>query len=141
MLFRSVILGMAAFVLLAWFGLQWDSLTTFLQAGVIGTLILLVVYVLATVGATKMLFFSGQKTVAGWEIIIPILGLIVLVYTLFRNVYPFPTGAALWGPAVAIVWIVVGLIWTLARGEASRKAGEAMMQAEGLSAPTSTGKS
>ena len=62
----------------------------FLGSGVIGTLILVAVYVLATVGAIKFLFLSGTKRAASWEIIIPIVGIVVLIYTLYRNVIPFP---------------------------------------------------
>ena len=95
-------------------------------------MILLVVYLLATIGAIKLLFFSGQQTVAGREIIIPVLGLLVLAYTLFRNVYPFPTGTGVWGPALAIAWIVIGIVWILARSSAATQAGEALLKSEGL---------
>ena len=128
----AVVAGMAVLTIGAWQILKWDSLTTFLQAGTIGTLILLVVYLLATIGAIKLLFFSGQKTVAGWEIIIPVLGLLVLAYTLFRNVYPFPTGTAVWGPGLAIAWLVIGIVWILARSSAATQAGEALLKSEGL---------
>ena len=128
----AVIAGMAVLTIGGWQILKWDSLTTFLQAGTIGTLILLVVYLLATIGAIKLLFFSGQQTVAGREIIIPVLGLLVLAYTLFRNVYPFPTGTGVWGPALAIAWIVIGIVWILARSSAATQAGEALLKSEGL---------
>ena len=52
------------------------------------------------------------------------LGIIVLGYTLFRNVWPLPTGVAWWGPSVAIAWLVVGIAWVLARPAATRRAGE-----------------
>ncbi len=128
----AVVVGMAVLTIGAWQILKWDSLTTFLQAGTIGTLILLVVYLLATIGAIKLLFFSGQKTVAGREIIIPVLGLLVLAYTLFRNVYPFQTGTAVWGPGLAIAWLVIGIVWILARSSAATQAGEALLKSEGL---------
>ena len=66
---------------------------------------------------------------------IPVLGIIVLGYTLFRNVWPLPTGVAWWGPSVAIAWFVVGIAWVLARPAATRRAGELLTQAEGLAAP------
>ena len=61
-----------------------------------GTLILLVAYVLATIGMTRLVFFSGQTAVRGWEIVV--LGIIVLGYTLFRNVWPLRPGINWWGP-------------------------------------------
>jgi hypothetical protein len=59
-------------------------------------LILLVVYIMATIGMTRLVFFSGQTAVRRWEIVIPVLGIIVLGYTLFRNVWPLPTGVNWW---------------------------------------------
>jgi hypothetical protein len=62
-----------------------------------------------------------------------VLGIIVLGYTLFRNVWPLPTGVNWWGPSVAIAWFVVGIAGVLARPAATRRAGEQLTQAEGLS--------
>ena len=62
----------------------------FVWSGVIGTLILLFVYILATIGAMKLLFFSGPAKVAAWQIVIPIGALLVLGYTIYRNVWPYP---------------------------------------------------
>ena len=64
----------------------------FAKSGMIGTLILLVAYVLATIGAMRLLFFSGDTTTRRWEIVIPLLALVVLGYTIYRNVVPYPTG-------------------------------------------------
>ena len=56
----------------------------------IGTLILLFVYILATIGAMKLLWFSGPAKVAAWQIVIPIGALLVLGYTIYRNIWPYP---------------------------------------------------
>ena len=107
----------------------------FLGSGVIGTLILVAVYVLATIGAVKFLFFSGVKRAASWEIIIPIAGLIVLVYTLYRNVIPFPaSGAARMYPIVSAIWLAVGLVTVWARPAFTKKLGEKLLADENLSA-------
>ena len=43
-----------------------------------------------------------------WEIVIPLLALVVLGYTLYRNVFPYPTaGPAQWFPVVAFGWIAL----------------------------------
>ena len=91
---------------------------------------------LATAGMVRLVFFSGQTTVRKWEIAIPVLGIIVLGYTLFRNVWPLPTGVAWWGPSVAIAWFAIGIIWVLARPAATRQAGELLARSEGLSKQT-----
>ena len=108
----------------------------FVASGTIGTLILLLVYALATVGAARLLFFSGERLVAAWEVVVPFLALVVIGYTLFRNVYPYPTDAAAWYPVIAALWVVVGVVITLARGAATRRAGERLMANEGLATQT-----
>ena len=60
-----VVLAMYLVIAVAWFGLGGDPSTLFVASGTIGTLILLVVYALATVGAAKLLFFSGDPRGAG----------------------------------------------------------------------------
>lgn len=130
----AVILAVYAITAFTWFILRSDPFTLFVQSGTIGTLILLVVYVLATIGMTRLVFFSGQKVAGSWQVAIPIAALLVLGYTLFRNIWPLPTGSAWWGPAVAIAWIVVGVAWVLARPSATRQAGEQLTRSEGLAA-------
>jgi amino acid transporter len=133
---EAVVLTVYVIIAFTWFILRGDPFALFLESGTIGTLILLVVYVLATIGMVRLVFFSGQTTVRRWEIAIPVLGIIVLGYTLFRNIWPLPTGVNWWGPAVAIAWLAVGIIWVLARPAATRRAGEMLLQADGLARPS-----
>jgi hypothetical protein len=107
----------------------------FVASGTIGTLILLVVYALATIGAARLLFFSGRREVATWEVVVPALALVLIGYTLFRNVAPYPEGAAGLYPAVSAAWIVVGVVVVLARPAAARRAGQLLTTSEGLSTP------
>jgi hypothetical protein len=59
----------------------------FLWSGTFGTLILLIAYGLATIGAMRLLFFfSWRRLAPPWEIVIPVLALLVIGYTLNRNV-------------------------------------------------------
>jgi len=132
----AVALAVYVIVAFTWFVLGGDPFTLFVQSGVIGTLILLVVYILATIGMVRLVFFSGQTAVRRWEIAIPVLGLVVLGYTLFRNVWPLPSGVNWWGPAVAIAWLVIGVAGVLARPAATRRAGEMLTRAEGLGSAT-----
>ena len=134
--FSTSAIVLAAYLIIAftWFVLHGNPFILFEEAGTIGTLILLVVYILATIGMVKLVFFSGERTVKLWEIAIPILGVIVLGYTLFRNVWPFPTGVAWWGIAGTLGWFIIGAVLVLARPAAARRAGRLLMQAEGLGA-------
>jgi amino acid transporter len=110
----------------------------FVAWSTVGTLILLLVYALATVGAARLLFFSGERRVATWEVVVPFLALLLIGYTLFRNIFPYPTDAARWYPIVAAVWVILGIIVTLVRSAATRRAGERLMIEEGLAAEGSS---
>lgn len=120
---------------ITWFGLGGEPFTLFVASGTIGTLILLVVYALATIGAARLLFFSGHREVAAWEVVVPALALVLLAYTLFRNVVPYPEGAAGTYPAISAAWILVGVVIVLAPPGAARRAGRLLTSSEGLGGP------
>lgn len=130
-----VVIAMFVVITLAWLVLAAKPLDLFIASGTIGTLILLVAYALATLGAVRLLFFSGHREVAGWEIIVPALALALIGYTLFRNTWPYPTGAAATYPAVSAAWLLVGLVWVLACPGATRRAGRLLVADEGLRLP------
>ena len=75
--------------------------------GEVGTLIVLVAYILATIGAARML--TRSTTVPRWQIAIPIVTVVVLGYTIFRNVIPYPTGAGFWLPIAAGIWVAIAV--------------------------------
>ena len=135
---RATIAVVAAMYLIigsTWFGFGGEPFTLFVASGTIGTLILLVVYALATIGAARLLFFSGHREVAAWEVVVPALALVLLAYTLFRNVVPYPEGAAGVYPAISAAWILVGVVIVLARPGAARRAGRLLTSSEGLGGP------
>jgi amino acid transporter len=99
--------------------------------GTVGTLIVLVVYLLATVGAGRML--ARTRQVARWEIVIPVAAIAVLGYTLYRNVVPYPTGAAYWLPIASAVWIAIALLAVVCFPSVVRRIGERLTADEGLS--------
>ena len=130
----TIIIVVYVITFLCWFALGLAPFDLFVAAATVGTLILLLVYALATIGAARLLFFSGERTVALWEVVVPVLALVVIGYTLFRNVYPYPTEAARWYPIIAAAWVVVGILVTFIRSGATRRAGERLMAEEGLAA-------
>jgi amino acid transporter len=129
-----IVIGIYVALAVAWFALRTDPITVFSISGTTGVLLLLVAYGLATIGAIKLLFFSPGSSVRRWEIVIPILGLVVIVYTLFRNLWPLPQGVAWWGVGPALVWAAATLVFVLVRRETVRKAGERLAANEGLQA-------
>jgi amino acid transporter len=98
---------------------------TFLWSGTIGTLILLVAYVLATVGCIKLIFVDRKMAVPQWQVVIPVLALLMLGYTIYRNVYPYPTeGPSRFFPVVAFGWLaLVTVVMVAMPGVARRLAG------------------
>jgi hypothetical protein len=99
---------------------------TFLWSGTIGTLILLVVYLLATAGCIKLIWVDKKMPqVPTWEIVIPLAAVVVIGYTLYRNVLPYPdSGPAQWFPVVAFGWIfLVAVVAFVVPGFAQRLAG------------------
>jgi amino acid transporter len=130
----AVVMGMCVVVGVTSFVLGGKPFDLFLASGTIGTLILLVAYALATIGAAKLLFFSTRRDVALWEIVVPALALLLIGYTLFRNTWPYPTGAARAYPALSALWLLVGVAWVLARPAATRRAGRLLVADEGLGA-------
>ena len=99
---------------------------TFLWSGTIGTLILLVAYLLATIGCIKLIWIDKKMPqVRTWEIVIPVAAVVVIGYTLYRNVIPYPTsGPARWFPVVSFGWILlVAVVAFAVPGFAQRLAG------------------
>ena len=111
------------------------AFNSFLWSGTIGTLILLVVYVLASIGCIILVFVRHKLPVPTWQIIIPIAGLVVLGYTLYRNVIPYPTGDSAWFPVVAGVWLAVAVVAVIVAAGTARKLGAALAAREGIKAP------
>lgn len=98
--------------------------------GAVGTLIVLVAYILATAGAARML--RQTRTVPAWELVIPVVTLAVLVYTIFRNVYPYPTGPTFWLPIASAIWVAVAVVVMVAMPALARRIGEELASQDGL---------
>jgi amino acid transporter len=131
----AVVAAIYLLVAVMWAGYRNEdlpSLTVFLAAGVVGTLILLVAYVLATVGVIRLLLGPDGDQVRRWEVVVPVAALVVVGYTLYRNVVPYPTGAFHWLPIVCGAWLLAALVVVLALPERARRAGSKLLAEEGL---------
>jgi ABC-type thiamin/hydroxymethylpyrimidine transport system permease subunit len=93
------------------------------------------VYVLASVGCIMLVFVRHKLPVPMWQVIVPGAGLIVLGYTLYRNVWPYPTGAAAWFPVVSGIWLAVAVVAVIFAPGTARKLGAALAAREGIAAP------
>ena len=110
----------------------------FLWSGVIGTLILLVAYVLATLGAVRMLWFRDRPRVPLWQIVIPSAALAVLLATLYYNVDPDAAKATRWNYYTAGIWVLAGVVLVLVLPGLATRVGQGLSRHEGL-ADTSAG--
>jgi len=118
------VVALMGFVDAVFFGaLPFD---TFFWSGAIGTLILLVAYLLATFGCIKLIWIDNKMPqVRRWEIVVPLAAVVVIGYTLYRNVLPYPdVNPARWFPVVAGGWVAVVTVVAFAvPGFAQRLAG------------------
>ena len=105
----AALIVVMAFVALEVFGLRIfvtdDVLDVFFWTATMGTLALLVCYVLSTLGAARYLFFSSVKRVRRWELVIPVAAVAFLLYTLYHNVYPVPDSPYNLFPYFVAVWV------------------------------------
>ncbi|MCU1605982.1 MAG: Amino acid permease-associated region [Modestobacter sp.] len=127
----TVVVALIQLVCAVFFGAE--AFDTFLWSGTIGTLILLVAYLLTTIGAIRLVFVQRRMPVPMWQVAIPVLALVVLGYTIWRNVIPYPAyadGAAFWFPIVAGLWLLAAVVAVLARPALAQRAGAALTAAE-----------
>jgi hypothetical protein len=85
-----------------------DVLDATFYALTVGTLPLLVAYLIATVGAIRFLFLSPDRKAPVWEILIPLAGIGALGYTLYKNTFglDFPYNRF---PIVVSIWLLVAV--------------------------------
>jgi amino acid transporter len=113
------------------------AMNAFFWSGTMGTLILLVVYVLATIGMSRLVFIQRKMpSVPTWQVIIPVAAIVVLGYTLYRNVYPYPTGDGYWFPIVAGAWLAAAVLVVIVAPRTARRLGEALARREGITTET-----
>jgi hypothetical protein len=125
-----MVIGFA--VMLACIG-HWVIFDTFFWSGTIGTLILLVVYLITTVGAIRLVFVQRKMPVPMWQVVIPIAAIVVLGYTIYRQLSPWPAAGVLRNlPLTAAAWIVVSIIVVLAFPGAARRLGQRLAADEGF---------
>ncbi|WP_410672694.1 APC family permease [Amycolatopsis sp. cmx-4-68] len=105
---------------------------TFAWSGSIGTLILLVIYLLTTAGAILLLFVKRRMRVPRWHLVFPVGALAVLGYTVYVNLVPYPAeGAARWFPVVAGAVLVLAVILVGSAPRFARRVGERLGTMDG----------
>lgn len=103
---------------------------TFAWSGYIGTLIILVIYILTTIGAAWLVFGRRKLPVPRWQLVVPVAAVALLGYTVYVNVVPYPTGPAAWFPVISGGILVVALVAVLVAPGLTRRLGAKLTDAE-----------
>jgi amino acid transporter len=96
-----------------------SAANAFFYPGTIGVLSLMVAYIATNIGAIKHLFVDARRRPL-WEIAIPLLGIVFLGYTIYKNVHGTSAPYDRF-PWYVLAWLAVGgLLVALAPGVARR---------------------
>ena len=132
----AAIVPVMAIVAIEVFGLRIVStdqaIDVFFWTATMGTLALLVCYVLSTLGAVRHLFFSGVRRVRQWEIVIPIAALGFLLYTLYHNIWPVPDNPYNLFPYIVGAWVALSVVAVFALPGFARRIGRRLGEEDGL---------
>jgi amino acid transporter len=100
-----MMVGITTFVILRLGGVA--AVNAFFYPATVGVLTLLVAYIVTNAGALRFLFLS--RRVPAWEAVFPLVGLAILLYVIYKNVYPAPDFPFNLFPYIAGAWLLVGL--------------------------------
>jgi amino acid transporter len=104
---------------------------TFAWSGTIGTLIILVIYILTTLGAVRLVFVRRKLRVPTWQVVLPIGAIALLGYTVYVNLVPYPTaGPAEWFPVIAGGILVLATVAVLCAPRLAGRVGSQLAESE-----------
>jgi amino acid transporter len=87
-----------------------EAMDVFFYLATVGTLSLLVMYVMTNVAALRFL----RERRARAELLLPVAGIAVAVYVLYHNVWPVPASPFDLFPYVVAGWLLVGVVVAVA---------------------------
>ena len=89
--------------------LNHDGVEVFGYIGTTGALALLLVYLMTSLSS---IVYFGKNKIWTWQLVIPIIALLVLGFTFYSNIYPIPAFPNNLFPYIVLGWIVIGNIIT-----------------------------
>jgi amino acid transporter len=101
-----------------------SSLNVFFYLATIGTLSLLVMYVLTNMAAARHL---GRRS--RWQVVVPAGGVLIAGFVLYHNVWPVPPPPYEFFPYLVLGWLLAGLIITAVLPGFSAKAADGLQRA------------
>ena len=93
------------------FGVPFGYQSIYSNANVLGVLGLLIVYILVCVG--NFVYFEKNSEIhfSIWShAIVPLIGVLILIFPFISNIYPVPKFPANLYPYIIVAWVVLGLI-------------------------------
>ena len=102
----NILTAVTALILISCFSMEAIDVGRY--AATIGTLALILTYILATFCA--LVFFFRNNIWKGVKLIIPVMSIFLLGYIFYSNVYPVPNYPMNLFPYLVVVWIFVGII-------------------------------
>ena len=112
----GVAVGMA---LISWYGLPDDlgagsALLTYFFWATLGTLVIIVVYIMLCFGGIVFFRRTHQKWNPVAHVLVPLIGAVVFGAALYGSIYPLPPTPLDYTPYIALVWLVLGVVVVLA---------------------------
>jgi amino acid transporter len=111
-----------------------SALNVFFYLATIGTLSLLVMYVLTNVAAACHL---GRRS--HWQVLAPAGGVLIAGFVLYHNIWPVPSPPYEYFPYLVVGWLAAGLVITAAVPRFSSKVGEGLERVAEAEAQAATG--
>jgi amino acid transporter len=119
-----------------------NAFDIFAWSGTTGTLVLLVAYAMFTAGAWYYLVVRGPRQGLAprrLDYIVPVLALMVVGYTLYRNVIPWPsTGSGRTIVLLDAAWVLVAIVGIICAPRVTTRIASRFAEDEGLSVASST---
>jgi amino acid transporter len=123
-----LLIGIGAIVVQRLAGVS--ATNAFFYPGTIGVLAMLVAYIVTNLGAISFLFIRGRRAPV-YEIVVPLIALVFLGYTIYKNVVgvSFPYNRF---PFWVAAWCVIGLVFILVQPGLAKRVGARLSREEGV---------
>lgn len=107
-----------------------DGVFAFFYPGTFGTLLLICMYITTEVGVINYLFVRRRVPVPRAEVLIPMVGIVILVYVLYRNIWPVPSVPFNYIVYLTAAWLILGGIIVLLAPGLARSIGSNLLKDE-----------